>query len=136
MALAESIFAALSGNAAIKAALGVNVAPFPIYPNRAPDGQVLPFIVHTQVSGTIDNTHSDLTQFKDSLYQFSCYATTFAAARTLRTAIINALIALDVSGLAAGEKFAIETERDIYDPTGDAHHLILEVRFFSDPTVS
>ncbi len=136
MALAESIFAALSGDAGVKTALGVSASPYPIYPNRAPDGQALPFVVFTQVTGVIDNTHKDLTQFKDSLYQFSCYAATFAAARALRKAILTAFIALDTSGLAAGEKFAVETERDLYEPTADAHHLILEVRFFSDPTAA
>ena len=136
MALAESIFAAISADTGVQAATGIAVAPYPIYPNRAPDSAALPFIVTQLVAGVIDATQREPAtgQFMDVLMQFSCYASTYAAARNLRRAIINALLALDTTGLAAGEKFCLETERDLFEPLTDSHHCIIEVRFFCDPT--
>ena len=87
-----------------------------------------------QVTGVIDNTQKDLGQFMDTLYQFSVFAATYKVARDIRKAIFAAFVALDVTGLAGGEKFTVEVERDLFEPLTDAHHCILEVRFFCDPT--
>ena len=136
MALAESIFAALSADSGVQSATGVASAPFPIYPNRAPDSAVMPFVVVQQVAGVMDATQDGSTGFRDALYQFSCFATTYKAARDLRRAVMLAFRALDATGLSGGEKFTVETERDLFEPLTDAHHCALEVRFFSDPSAA
>jgi hypothetical protein len=135
MALPESIFAQLSGDTAVLAALGISLPAtgiVPIYPNRAPDGQALPFVVFQFVAGTFDATHNDSGQFEDALYQFSIYAATYDAARNARKAIVASL--QSVTALADGSKLTIEGQRDQYEPEADAHHLMIEARFFHDPT--
>lgn len=134
MPLSENIFTALSSDAGVLTALGAAAAPGAIYPNRAPDSATLPFIVVQLVAGVIDATQKDTGQFSDSLFQFSCYGATYKAARDLRKAVLNAFIALDVTGLAGAEKFTAETQRDLFETVTDAHHCILEMRFFHDPT--
>lgn len=131
--LAESIFSVLSIDAGVQSALGVATAPFPIYPNRAPDGQGVPFVVFQLVAGVVDATQNDSGQFEDALYQFSVFATSYLQARDIRKAIFAALAA--VTQLPDGSKLTLETQRDLYEAESDAHHCILEVRFLHDPTV-
>lgn len=125
MKLAEAIFAKLSADSAVAAIVGTR-----IYANRAEQAAQFPYVVFTMVSSIPDQTHGEASELDSTLVQFSCYASTYHAARDLRQAV---RAALENQTLSDGIKPIIDISRDQYEEAASVHHLIVDVSFWNDP---
>lgn len=116
MALAESIFTALSTTSGVTAILGSSTA-CRAYPDTAPAGTVAPYVVFNHIAAVPAATHGETTAEHD-LVQFACFAITHIAARDLCTAIIAALDNVALTGIGNP---TLQDRRADYDSTVDLH---------------
>jgi hypothetical protein len=129
-ALAENLFAKVSADAGVQAALGVSLAAdVAFYPVRMPPGRALPAMVWFKVASSNNEPHSGVSPIDDSWLQISCYGTTYKQARDLRRAV---RVALEAQTLASGEVMVDFTERDQFVDDTDAYHCILECHVLHD----
>lgn len=116
MALAESIFTALSTTSGVTAILGAGTA-CQAYPDTAPAGTAAPYVVFNHVAAVPGATHGEATAEHD-LVQFACFASTHLAARNLCSAVIAALDGVTLSGVGNP---TLQDRRADYDTAVDLH---------------
>jgi hypothetical protein len=113
-----------------------------IYTEAAPQGAVYPFVVYSEIT---DPTEYVMSGKKSSLseahYQFDCYATTRAVARSVRDAIADALDIDNCSGdwgspptIAMNAAFQTLNENiDRYEPDPKVPRITLQYKFLFNP---
>jgi hypothetical protein len=126
MALAESIFAALSADAAVTAHIGTG-STARLFPLIAPPGTAAPYVVFQLISLVPDLTLGEASASGRHLVQLSIVAPTYAAALALAIALTAAL---DSVTLAAGELCLSCTRHEAHVETTDEYLSIVEAEFF------
>lgn len=117
MSLESSIFNALSDVASATAALIGSGTDCRAYPVQAPAGVTVPYVIFQPISSDPDQTHGGASEIAFDLVQFACFATSAAAARALRDAVVSDL---DGAALATG-KPTLQDRRSSYEPAVDLH---------------
>lgn len=105
------IFTALTGNAGLAALVSTR-----IFPGICPPGTAVPYVIYQKIASDPAAVHEGASEIAHDLYQFSCFATTFAGARAVRTALRTAL---DGVALASGDVPGLAGERDGHEPAVD-----------------
>jgi hypothetical protein len=105
----EVLFYILTNDSTVSGIISTNV-----YPNDAPQSTSLPFIVYDQIGGERGYTMSGADGLVDSLWQISCYESTPEYAKTLSTAVRNALSAYSGTvGSVIVKLMLLDSEGDI-----------------------
>lgn len=121
MTLDERIASALRASATLAAITGDR-----IFPTVPPDNVDAPFIVYqettAETSPTLDTFGTDFILFD---YQFSCWAATPAAAKSIRSALATVIAAGAVPFVQA---IAQPIGATVLDPASRLHQAILQVR--------
>jgi hypothetical protein len=115
--LAEDLVAALEADATVISQVSTR-----IYPNlRPPAPFVLPFVVYSVISQTVENAlaESAQTRLKHTRVQFDVYGSSYISARAAATAVENVLANLPGPDLV-GYK---DSERDLYDNETGLHRV-------------
>lgn len=84
--LAASIVALLKANALVAARSGGR-----IYPDTAPQGVAVPYVIYSEISTTPEESQDDCNGLDTTEIQFAAYADTTLAAVSLRQALRSAL---------------------------------------------
>jgi hypothetical protein len=95
--LLEGIYARLAADAGL-VALGAGV-----FPSLAPKESSLPFVVYSQVGGATVNSLDGANRLQSARLRFSCYGTSYSAAKKLAAAVKASLNGLVVT-LSDGSK--------------------------------
>lgn len=138
MSLPASIFTKLSTDGSATAALVGTGSNCRVYPGRASDQPVMPYVVFTGVSSDdAGSSHESSNDFDQTDVQFSIITDKqgggYASAWAIRQAIRADLA--DVT-LAGGEKAVGFIERDGFAEGVDAYILLLDVSFWHDPSAA
>lgn len=129
MALAESIIAKLSEDAAVSAIVGSG-ATARVFAGIAPAGTPAPYAVFSVVASNAEVTHDASSDFDLATIQFTCVADTYTAARNLRKSIRGAL----TDATLAGDEKAVDfMERDGFSEAVDAYAQLLDVDIWHNP---
>jgi hypothetical protein len=86
--LLEGIYSRLAADAGIIALSGG------VYPALAPKESALPFVVYTQVGASSVNSFDGNNRLQGARLRFSCYGTSYSAAKKLAAAVKNSLSGL------------------------------------------
>lgn len=118
MTAQSAIFARLSDPTSATAAIVGSGSTARVYPEIAPDLAARPYVVFHQVALEPANTLTGTFEVANRLFQFSCFATTFAAAVALRDAVTADL---DDIELANGDTPIVQDQRSGYEEVVDLH---------------
>lgn len=122
---AENIFARLSTTAALVALVDDR-----IWPGRAEDSPIMPYVVWQEIDGQPDATFNEASTSGHRPVQFSCVAGTYAAAREIAKAI---MVAIDSVPLAGGEVCLACSDFDGFSEPTDQFLRIVDTDFFAGP---
>lgn len=115
MTIDDAIYAYLSTYAGLTALISTRV-----YPDVMPQGAVLPVIVHQQISGIRVHAMGNDPGLAYPQWQFTCWATTKLAAKTvavqLRTALQNYSGTMGGAGGVVVQRVYIDDEASGQDP--------------------
>lgn len=112
MSVQQAIFAKLSNAlSATSALVGANDS-CRVYPAIAPAGCLMPYVVYHQIGFQPASTHNEGFGTAHRMFQFSCYAETYAAALEVRDAVVADL---DNALLDNGETPVVQDERSDYE---------------------
>lgn len=118
MSAYSAIFSRLSDPTSATAAIVGSGANARVYPEIAPDLIDRPYVVFHQVALDPANTLTGTFEVANRLFQFSCFATTFAAAVALRDAVTADL---DNVALSTGDIPIVQDQRQGYEEVVDLH---------------
>lgn len=123
MTVDEQIYTALSGDTNV-----TNLAATRLYPVRAPQDPLPPYVVWTRIASVPEQQHDTTTDpgLYRTTYQVSTYAKTFAGADALLALVQTALLTADAVGLAA----IMEARRDNYEPATELYRCDLDLTFW------
>lgn len=98
-----------------------------LYPLVAPQDSDTPYVVWQRISTVVDGAHdSDGTvELHRSLFQFSCFADTFAEVDALAAAVRTALLAGSI-----GQTSIEEGRRDTVEQAARLHRADLDIVFY------
>ena len=102
--LVESLQTYLTADAGVRAQLGIPRADTTsgIWPVQAPDETAVPWIVFQQISGSpLQESFQGTGRLKTSRWRFTSYGSTYAQAKRLAQAVIDAMLGMDGT-MAAG----------------------------------
>ena len=123
MAIQNHIYTRLSGYAGLTALVGLR-----IYPVVAPESPVYPLVIYTLISPDKPKTSGGTSGNQiAALYQFSCWADTYASARAVADQIIAAFE--DYSGTSDSTviQFSFyESENEMFEPTTKKHFIAID----------
>lgn len=97
------------------------------YPNKAPQGTVLPFLVYTVVLTSPNDTKDGVSDLDVIRIQVSVFSNTYANAQTLAGSVRTALDRY--SGTIQSvviDSINFEGETDLYDEEAQVHHKALD----------
>lgn len=114
MALEADIVSALTGSPGIGA---------PVYPIVRDEGTGLPAVTYSRVSNVPTTSLSGESNLDSVRLQFDCWATTYAAARTLAAAVRAAFQTSDF-------KAVLISDFDDYEPDTRTYRASLDMRFW------
>lgn len=120
MQIDEQIYSVLTAAPAVTGLVGAR-----LYPVQGLQAAALPYVVWTRIS-TVPETQHDTAGtpgLHRSVYQVSCYDTTFRAADALAAAVGAALLAQGALGQAA----SLEDRRDAYDTDAEIYRSDLDI---------
>ena len=111
----EAVFSRLSTNAALAAVLTSPDGAVRVYPLRLPETLVLPAVTYQRISGVRDSTFTEDWRAM-GVFQFDCWAATYAGARSLADLLLEALQRADytAAGVTVLEAL-VQSERDLYE---------------------
>jgi hypothetical protein len=113
-----ALFAKLSDATSATSALVGPGTSCRVYPEIAPNFAPKPYVVFHQVSFDPGTTHNEGFQTATRLFQFSCYASTYAEAIAVRDAVVADL---DNATLSSGDAPIVQDERSSYEEAVDLH---------------
>lgn len=122
--LEAGLYAFLSNNATITALVKDR-----IYPLRMPDAPgAWPVLVYHRISGARESTHTGNAGFGRARVQLSCWADSYAGAKQLALAVVQALHNyLGPLGNITKTAVDVENEIDLYDPPSRLYHVPVDV---------
>ena len=123
MQVDEDIYTALSSDANV-----TNLASSRLYPVRAPQDPLPPYVVWTRISSVPEDQHDTTTTpgLYRTTYQVSTYAKTFAEVDALLAVVRVALLTAGAVGQAAIQ----EARRDNYEPATELYRADLDITFW------
>jgi hypothetical protein len=114
MAVNNHIYYVLSGTAGLTALVGTR-----IYPIVAPESPVYPLVTFAEIAHDKVKTSGGTSgNMNEALYQFSCWADTYASARAVANQVITALE--DYSGTYDSTTIQFsyyDSENEMFEPT-------------------
>lgn len=113
-----ALFAKLSDPSSATSALVGADAACRVYPEIAPNFAAVPYVVFNQVGFQPGTTHNEGFETATRLFQFACFAKTYAEATALRDAVVADL---DNSTLSNGDAPIVQDERSDYEEAVDLH---------------
>lgn len=84
-----------------------------LYPTRALQGAVLPFVVYRRITTDLVYLHGGLANGASDLVQFDCYGSTADSARAVAVQLKDAL---DAWSSPAVPRAFIKSDQDLHDP--------------------
>jgi hypothetical protein len=122
--LLSSIFSALSGNAELAALVGDN-----IYPVRAPQPTPPPYVVFSQVSGSVRAVMSGPSNDREARIQFDIFARRYSEVDDIRDAITTLLHGrTGQTGSTDGWFFLQDNALDLYEDADRLFHAVIDYR--------
>lgn len=136
--LRSVIHAALAADARVTALLGLG-EELRHYPERAPQGAALPYLVSNEVSGVAATTHGVEGDPEDTLdqtqIQFTAFGASVSDSIAVRAAVRAALVE-DVAGLLAAARVVVASvfTRFLAADEVGLHGAQLDLTFFHNPS--
>lgn len=123
----QAIFSRLSTNAALASALTSPDGVVRVYPVRLPETLVLPAVSYQRISGARDSTFTEDWRAM-GVFQFDCWATTYAGARSLADLVLEALQRSDfvLAGVTVLEAL-VQSERDLYEDAARLYRVSVDL---------
>lgn len=128
----EALFTRLSTFAGITALLSTR-----IFPLRAPDQLVVPFIVYQKITGNREQSHTGSSNLANPRFQVSCWGSTYASAKAVSRQVVLALDAF--KGVVSGVDIQfsdIESEVDTFDEDTKLYRVLLDVIFWHQEVIT
>ena len=113
----SAIFAYLATTSAITSLLGTGSAES-IFPMRAPEGALLPYLVFHKVSGHSVHSKDGDMNLSYPHFQFTCWAKEYEDAKAVDAAVraaLNSYAGPTLEGVPVAQ-IIVEDERDLSDP--------------------
>lgn len=106
---------------------GVSAITTRCYPVTLPQNPAFPLILYMRITGIPDNLLHGVSGLVYSRFQIEAWAVTYAEAKALATAIINALNAqtITIDTIRIGSIVA-QSEHDVYEDVVKCHRTILD----------
>ena len=124
MTIDQKVYALLSANAGVLAIVSTAAR---IKPQGDWQSLARPYIVHFPVSPYVQRTHEGRVPLTEWMYQVSCFAEAYSAARALADAVKTALDGVHDDVRLFWEDQTPQIERDF---TPAIHHIALTFRVF------
>lgn len=137
MSLRTTIHAVLAADGDVTALIGAE-GRLRHYPERAPQGAALPYLISNEITGTPLETHGTASDTEDTLdetdIQFTAFAETVAETLALRAAVRAAFLE-DAAGLLAAAHIVVcnPVTRFTAADEVDLHGAQLDLTFFHNP---
>jgi hypothetical protein len=135
LATSPAITVLLGTNAARNTASNSQDASSGIFPMSAPEGVISPYIVYSQISGQGVDSFEGANPLNRARMEFSCYATSYEAAKKLARAVKSVLLGLSqtlIDGTGVDD-ILLASERDLFEDGPFQYRIAVDVSiWFSD----
>ena len=97
------------------------------YPGTLPQGAVYPLVLYMKITGNRDHALRGATGWAHPRFQVETWATTYAGAKALASAVRNALDDYKgTQGSVVIGSILIDSERDVYEDVVLCHRVIMD----------
>ena len=111
----SGLFAFLTANTGISALVGAR-----IYPLKIPEGATLPALVYHKINGPSEHSKDGDMSLNHPRFQLTCWATKYADAKAVRTAVATALNGFvngsTMGGAVVVDQIIVDNDADLFDP--------------------
>lgn len=123
----QALFSRLSTNAGLAAVLTSPGGAVRVYPLRLPEKIVLPALTYQRVSGTRDSTFGE-DWMAMGVFQFDCWAGTYAEARSLADLVLAAIQRADFTAASVVVLEAlVRNERETFEEKSRLYRVSLDL---------